>query len=136
MSRRLFFAVALVLLIWPTLGYSFDIAISGDPLSDLNLAWSIAHRYGYAGSYEDYRTQYFNFADSEMDSVYAWYREMGVTKVHVQYIQLSDFDWIIGDSTHIKLMNYNYPGPVGMRSAKYVDAQYRDVQVGLIVGDD
>ena len=136
MNGRLFFVAALVLLIWPTLGYSFDIAISGDPLSDLNLAWSIAHRYGYTGSFEDYRTRYFNFPDSEMDSVYAWYREMGVTKVHVQYIQLSDFDWIIGDSTHIKLMNYNYPGPVGMRSAKYVDAQYRDVQVGLTREDD
>ena len=130
MKRASFFlAAALLILILATVGYSFEIAIYSDPLSAWLGDYLDSHRhYGYNGTWQAYIAPYYR--TSQMDSVYEWYRDMGVTKVMVNYIDPDNFDWIRNDSTHIKVMNWFYPGDSSMYGEKYADAQFRDVQVG------
>ena len=110
--------------------YSFDIAIYHDPLSVANDRYLYDHRRWYSGTYEDYIADSFPNLAQQMDSVYNWYREMGVTKVMVNYPFLSNYDWILGDTTGIKLMNVFIPADSGMTGDMYSNAQYRDVFVG------
>ncbi|MBI5059051.1 hypothetical protein HZB60_04625 [candidate division KSB1 bacterium] len=131
------FVAALVLLLTASIAFSFDIAIYSDPLSYLNMRyfWGIYYN-GYVGSYDDFMadTGYTANGDEWMRNVYDGYRDMGVTKVMVYYPYPDNFidNDVAQDCTHIGVMNWFYPGLGRMHGAKYVDAQYRDVQVGNV----
>ncbi len=130
MNGRFHFAAALLILILTARIYAFDIAIYHDPLSEANDHYLYAHRHGDNRTYETFISNEFPNLAEQMDSMYYWYREMGVTKVMVNYPFLSNYDWILGDSTGIKLMNVFIPADSGMSGDMYANAEYRDVQVG------
>ncbi|MBI5059053.1 hypothetical protein HZB60_04635 [candidate division KSB1 bacterium] len=98
------FVAALVLLVTASIAFSFDIAIYSDPLSYLNMRyfWGIYYN-GYSGSYDDFMSDTGYTANGEdwMGNVYGWYRDMGVTKVKVNYIYPANFNDIPQDCTHI-----------------------------------
>ena len=109
-SRLLFAALRLALA--PLVAFSFEIAIYHDPLSERIDLFLKNCRYGFwsgtrAGDSLDIFTHYYSRA--MMDSVYKWYRAMGVTKVMVNYPYLSNFDEIpVDTNAGIKVMNWNY----------------------------
>ena len=134
MLKARFFLKAVFVLLTVELGYGFEIAIDGDPLSRKNDAflWLCGNR-TWQGTREQDSSSTIGvvYTNHLMDAAYHWYEEMGITKVMVNYIYPDNFNAIPADiGTQIKVMNWNYPGPVGFRSEKYVDAQYRDVDVG------
>ena len=134
-TARRFLAPALVSLLSVNLGYSFDIAIYKDPLSYWNERFLRNCRFadwpGYDRATDSTHIFGTLYNSSQMDDVYEWYRDMQVTKVMVIYPYADDFDQIPQDSSGIKVMNWFYPGLGTMHGDKYVDAQFRDVQVGL-----
>ncbi len=133
---KFFFAAALLVLIAAKVGYSFDIAIYSDPVSDANSWYLGEHRAWYDGTDAEYRATYFNFSPSVMEDTYRWYKEMGVDYVMVNYPFNDNFYEIPVDTgMRIKVMNWFYPGHGTMHGDKYVDAQFRNVQVGFAQED-
>ncbi len=118
------------------LSHSFDIAIYKDPLS-YRYEWLLTNcRKGFDVDRETDSTVIFSepwYNPDMMDSVYNWYKEMGVNYVMVIYPYDADFIQIPVDTgMHIKVMNWYLPGTPGMQGSKYADAQYRDVFPGVL----
>ncbi|MBI5059055.1 hypothetical protein HZB60_04645 [candidate division KSB1 bacterium] len=136
-KARFFLAAALIFLAtWftATSTFGFDVAIYSDPVSWLNTRYLWGIRFhGYTGDYDDFMadTGYTDNGEEWMENVYGWYRDMGVTKVMVYYPYPDNFNdnAMAQDCTHIGVMNWFYPGLRTMHGAKYVDAQFRDVQM-------
>jgi len=131
---RIFLAAALLILVMTSVGYAFDIAIYSDPLSHFSVGylWGIRFHNYQGGDYWDFLAD-TGYSASQMEDVYGWYREMGVTKVMVIYPYQWCFTQIPQDSSHIKVMNLFYPGLGTMHGEKYVDAGWRDVRVGGLI---
>lgn len=135
MDRRACCVAALMLMVAANITFGFDIAIYQDPLSWWNFRYQWHKRDGrYFGSYQQFLADSGYTANGEewMADVYGWYREMRVTKVATYYPYPDNFidNNMAQDCTHIGVLNWYYPGLGTMHGDKYVDAQFRDVQVG------
>ncbi|MFZ5433637.1 MAG: hypothetical protein ACOZB3_07690 [Calditrichota bacterium] len=129
MNKAAVLFTAVVLCIAANPAFGFDIAIYKDPLTYWNERYLSGHRFGYVtDAYGDYLNG--RYRAGQMDSVYQWYGEMGVSHVMVIYPFSSNFSELPADCSLIKVMNWFHPGEDGMYGFKYVDAQFRDVQVG------
>jgi hypothetical protein len=108
-SSHFLFAAAFALLIFLTgivTAYAFDVAVYCDVRSTFNQKERAFYRWP--------NTRHCSVADelgkvTNPDSVWQWYKEMGVTRVMVNYRNQQDWDALPAEMGQMKVMNIDWP---------------------------